>query len=343
MVAIADVRWTPLFPNLMAITISINTAYETLALIRALVSPSLRKAFLVPYPGPHRPIAASLSAATVGIILQEFSMKSPGLVVLSLSPQMTVDYGNLTYLSRFTQVERLYLNDVSTIDLDLLLILAGLKKLMILRAPVLPRAPTEFAQLDLQDGFPKLARLDLRCPPIHLEHIMRMFPITRLNDLSLRLRSHSPDGFDTSLVLICRRIPGPHACALTRFRAGLSRFTRPPTFLMNLIEPLLQFANLEEVQLFIEEHLPLRDEDLARSARAWPKLRGLLLVQSDMSLWDSNREPGAVERPTLRGLVELARVCPLLNRPCIPDLDASILPLATGVPLLGHGLLDLCI
>ena len=46
-------------------------------------------------------------------------------------------------------------------------------------------------------------------------------------------------------------------------------------------------------------------------------------------------------RPTLSGLVDLARRCPRLEASRVPLLDASVIPEKTAVPPLGHGLRSL--
>ncbi|KAM5545031.1 hypothetical protein V8D89_001142 [Ganoderma adspersum] len=119
----------------------------------------------------------------------------------------------------------------------------------------------------------------------------------RINDLSLRLGDH----------------------------LELGGFVHPPPRLINILEPLLPFAHLEKLELFFEEHLPLRDEDLERLARAWPNLCALILIQSETTLSDPDRVPGS------------------LTKICIPDLDASSVLPADSVPLMEHDLMYLCI
>ena len=166
----------------------------------------------------------------------------------------------------------------------------------------------------------------------------------RLNYLCLSVGAHLSDGFDASLATICGHI-GPHT--LTRFRADLGELRHPPLFLITFLEPLLPFTNLEELELNFWKHIPLRDEDLERFARAWPRLRRFILMQSPaIILFDhylANGVPSSVERPTLRGLVALARGCPQLERLCIPDLDVTTVPQPDSVPFAGHGPLNLCI
>ncbi|KAM5545025.1 hypothetical protein V8D89_001136 [Ganoderma adspersum] len=225
-----------------------------------------------------------------------------------------------------TYMEGLVLNSCSILDEDLLVVLANLRNLANLEASILLQDSSDAGQLDLKDGFPRLTHLELKlhCPPEYLTRFILATSMPRLRDLSLFLSSRHVDGVLTSFPAIWYHI-GPHK--LTRLR------------------PLLPFAKLEELEFLFQEHLPLCDEDLGRFARAWPQLRALLFRQSDASLAHPNREPGALARPTLNGLVELARGCAKLVCVCIPDLDASAstLPKVEGVVLLRHGLLDLCI
>ncbi|KAM5545029.1 hypothetical protein V8D89_001140 [Ganoderma adspersum] len=225
-------------------------------------------------------------------------------------------------------MEHLHFNDNSELSEDHLHILAQLENLSVLRASVLLR---DSVRLPLTDGFPKLNELDLRCRPTHLTPIITlMCPMPRLNNLYLNLSDYAPDGFETTLASICRHL-GPYR--LTHFKAELGKFIHPPQFLMDLLEPLLDLGNLESLQFCVDKHLPLRDEDLARFAHAWPSLYTLVLSQSRMLRWDPDRVPGSVERPTLHGLVELTRRCPQLDRLCLPDLDASAVPPDDSIPL----------
>ncbi|KAI1783203.1 hypothetical protein LXA43DRAFT_357137 [Ganoderma leucocontextum] len=328
---------TVLFPNLRKLSMSMwHATQASFSPLHCLASPSLCHLFLSvdTDQGTDKTIIATIAGRT----LEEVSITSPGLVRLSFFPFMNIGREHLMCLSRFTKMVQLDLSDHATLDEDLLLLLSNLENLTRMRIPILFRDPTE--SLDLKNGFQKLTKLDLRCRPTHLARFMLASPMSRLNDVCLRLGSHLADDFHTSLPSICRHI-GPHT--LTRFRAELDDFRRPPRFLMDLLEPVLPFVNLEELEFFFEEHLPLRNEDLERFSHAWPKLRALILIQGETTLSNPDRVPGSVERPTLHGLVELARQCPQLDRLCIPDLDASRLPQADSVPLMGHGPLDLCV
>ncbi|KAI1785850.1 hypothetical protein LXA43DRAFT_100386 [Ganoderma leucocontextum] len=328
---------TPLLPNLQKLhTIKLNANH--IFTLRALASPSLRDVFLEFYEDLGANQSTNAVAPIAGLALQEFSMRAPGLSKLCVYPDLTIAREHLMCLPRFTQMEQLYLSDRFPFDEELLLLLVNFRNLTDLKVSVMLRDSTDSAPLDLTDGFQNLTTLNLSGQPAHLARFMLACSMPRLSDLSLWLDSHRADGLDISLASICRHI-GPHT--LTHFEIQVENFLRPPRFLMNFLEPLLPFANLEQVVFHVAD-LPLRDQDLVRISRAWPKLRMLRLKHSHVTLSDPDREPGSVERPTLQGLVELARRCPHLGCLCIPELDASVLPQLDTVPLMGHGPLDLC-
>ncbi|KAM5545033.1 hypothetical protein V8D89_001144 [Ganoderma adspersum] len=195
---------------------------------------------------------------------------------------------------------------------------------------------TQMEVLDINHHSP----LVVRGPHAHLARFILASSMPLLNHLCLGVGAHPIYGFDASLVSICRHI-GPYT--LTLFRAELGRFGHLLPSFMTLLAPILPFAKLEQVEFFFDDHTPLLDDYLDRIARAWPKLRTLIFMQSNDTMFDPDRDPGSLDRPTLRGLVELARGCPKLERLCIPDLDATSVPPADDVPLMGHGPLNLCI
>ncbi|KAM5545009.1 hypothetical protein V8D89_001120 [Ganoderma adspersum] len=332
---------TVLLPNLRTLNTKLRHATpDNLSPIHRLASPSLRHLFISV--DTDRDADDTMIANLLGLTLQEFSMKSPGLVWLLFFPYMTIGREHLTYLSRFTKMERLNLSDYTPLDENILLSLANLQNLTHLQAYIQfqdSMKPTH-GTLDVKDGFQKLARLDVRCQPTHLARFMLASSMPRLHDLRLRLRSHSADDFLSSFPAVFQHI-GPHT--LTQLLVELGDFIHPPPPLMVLLESVLPFANLEQVEFFLEEPLPLRDEDLERLSRAWPGLHTLVLAQSETALSDPDHVPGSVARPTLHGLVALARGCPQLAQLCILDLDATSMPPADRVPLLAHGARNLCI
>ena len=335
----------PLFPNLAKLSMTICNPAHAVSSIRVLATPSLRTIFLSfqGQPGslqiPTAPAIAAVSDATASI-LQEVFVKCPNLNRLFVWHNVSVDHQHLMDLSRFTQMEVLDINHRSPFDEDLLPTLANLRNLTRLEIHILLRDLTNASQLDLKHGFKKVTRLVVHGPHAHLARFILASSMPLLNHLCLGVGVHPTDGFDTSLKSICRHI-GPYA--LTYFRVELGRFDRLSPPFMTLLTPILPFVKLEQVEFFFDHHTPLCDDYLDRIARAWPQLRTLILLQSNDTMFDPDRDPGSLDRPTLRGLVELARGCPKLERLCVPDLDATSVPPADSVPLMAHGPLNLCI
>ncbi|PIL32775.1 hypothetical protein GSI_04892 [Ganoderma sinense ZZ0214-1] len=334
----------PLFPNLSSLYAVIWSAPHAVSSIRLFISPSLKSVSLAFHgvPGGLQPTDAAITVASdsAASILQDLSVKSPKITRLFVLPHINLHRQHLTALSRFTQLEVLDVNYHSPFDEELLPTLVNLRHLTRLEVSILPRNPTNASQLDLRDGFQKLTRLVLRGPHAQLTRFILASSTPRLNYLYIAVGSHPADGVHTSLASICRHI-SPHI--LTFFRVDLGQFHHPPPSFATLLEPVLPFANLEQVQFSFEGHTPLGDKNLESLARAYPKLHTLILMQSPETMVDPDREPGSVERPTLRGLVELARGCPRLEKLCILDLDASSVPPTESVPLIGHRPLNLCI
>ncbi|KAM5545035.1 hypothetical protein V8D89_001146, partial [Ganoderma adspersum] len=331
---------TPVLPNLRTLSMIIWRPTHALPSIRTLIAPSLRSVSLS-FRGllPDETLTPA-AAADAGSILQELSIKSPGLTRLHLDYRDKIILGrdNLSCLSRFTKLEVLHiLDNHSTFDEGLLRILVDLKKLISFTASILLEDSSDTSQLNLQGCLQELTTLNLRGSAPHLARLILSCSMPRLTRICLWVASHL-ESFPIALASICRHI-GPHT--LTSFRAHvLTPQHGPPPFLQTILHPLLSFINLEELEFFFAEHAPLRDEDLVRFVRAWPKLRMLVLQQHEAR----RRMPETlVPRPTLFGLVEVARGWPRLDRLCIPDLDVIAIPHRDLLPLLGHDLSYLCI
>ncbi|KAM5545027.1 hypothetical protein V8D89_001138 [Ganoderma adspersum] len=192
-------------------------------------------------------------------------------------------------------IERLDLSHRAPVDETLLIRFAKLENLAQLQVTACFPNSTDSPPLDRRHSFQKLTKLELRCQPTGLARFILASTMPRLNDLYDFLK-HFPS--------ICRHI-GPHT--LTRLRVELGEIS---------------------LELFFEEHLPLRDADIERLARAWSNQHNLILIQSETTMSDPDR---------------LARGCPQLSKICIPDLDATSVPPADSVPLTAHGARKLCI
>ena len=110
-------------------------------------------------------------------------------------------------------------------------------------------------------------------------------------------------------------------------------FATRPRFLMEYVEPLLEFPGIAFFELAFPYTEPsIRDDDLARFCAAWPRLATFYIEHGRQY-----SQPD-VGRPTLTGIVEFARQCPSLTTLYIPELEPSPLPDKSTVPAFGHRL-----
>ncbi|PIL32339.1 hypothetical protein GSI_05585 [Ganoderma sinense ZZ0214-1] len=110
-------------------------------------------------------------------------------------------------------------------------------------------------------------------------------------------------------------------------------FSARPSSLMEFFEPLLAFPNITIFDLaFFSMEPSIRDNDLARFGAAWPRLATFKIEHS------KRYSQPDVARPTLPGVIELARRCPALTALYIPEIDPSPVPEKSTTPALGHRL-----
>nr|VWO94698.1 Atg26p [Ganoderma boninense] len=130
---------------------------------------------------------------------------------------------------------------------------------------------------------------------------------------------------------LCQRL---NPTLLTSFEARYTHaFPMPPSSLMDYFEPLLAFPNVTSVDLaFLSTEPCIRDDDLARFGAAWPQLATFRIEHN------KRYSQPQISRPTLPGLIALARRCPRLTTLYIPELDPSPMPEKSAIPALGHGL-----
>ncbi|PIL33807.1 hypothetical protein GSI_04432 [Ganoderma sinense ZZ0214-1] len=121
------------------------------------------------------------------------------------------------------------------------------------------------------------------------------------------------------------------------FCSGVARTDQDGTrSLARYLKPLLAFSLIEHCHLIFHHTPPsVCDTDLALLGDVWKKLQSLELRHTRHILhgW---AHPTDVQRPTLFGLIELARRCPGLIRVHLPELDARTLPKTSRVSRLGH-------
>ena len=127
---------------------------------------------------------------------------------------------------------------------------------------------------------------------------------------------------------------------LTSFSADFTQpFASRLGSLMEYFEPLLALPNITSFHLvFFTTEPSVRDDDLIQFGTAWPRLISFR-VQHRTRVYSQ----ADVGRPTLSGIIELARRCPDLTTLHIPELDPRVIPEKYTAPPLKHGLQRACI
>ncbi|KAI1786089.1 hypothetical protein LXA43DRAFT_82522 [Ganoderma leucocontextum] len=184
-------------------------------------------------------------------------------------------------------------------------------------------------------AFQQLTELTIRGYSDHL--VTFLLACRLLNLVRINLRSHitqqpsarQPRDMFSAVCQCC------NPTLLTSFAADFThRFASRPSSLMEYLEPLLALPNITSFHLvFFLTEPSIRDDDLARFSAAWPHLASFRVLHRTKQYSEHD-----VARPTLAGIIELARRCPRLTTFHIPEVDAGVVPENGAVPPLGHGL-----
>ena len=175
------------------------------------------------------------------------------------------------------------------------------------------------------------------------------FPL--LDSLALQVQhSPNPTSFGTLFASVCQHHGLP--TFLTSFGCEFCdgiKVQRQET-LLQYFAPLLSFSMIEDFELIFYDTRPVPsvcDEDLIRLGDAWPNLQRLNVRQISTShsitfSWDYGRETlPDIQHPTVFGLTELTRRCPILQYIHLVAIDASLLPQTDAALRLGHPLREL--
>ncbi|KAI1788341.1 hypothetical protein LXA43DRAFT_1025925 [Ganoderma leucocontextum] len=248
--------------------------------------------------------------------LQKFA----GLTELSLGPNFLLDRNMLRQLS-------------TTTSLDALTITIGHMNSSSLES--------------LSDNFQSLYRLTLRGDLDDLVTFILAFRLPRLGAFTIQVNDcDGPKTFGPRFASICQHPGIPKS--LTRvgceFCSGM--IVQRQETLMQYLEPLLSFPKVEHCNLIFHNTAPsVCDEDLIQLGDAWPNLQYLNVTEFTTSserygryskyghLWCNTPD---IQHPTVLGLTELARRCPMLRYLHLVTADASALPQVDAVSRLDH-------
>ncbi len=194
-------------------------------------------------------------------------------------------------------------------------------------------SPLNFPEHAFQE-LTKLTILEAHCD--HLLTFIRACQFPNLKYMELFIASLSSTGQLRNMITVLCQHCNP--TVLSSFVVSLldkCRLTVRLRSLMEHFEPLLVLGSITSFILaFNDDHsISISDDDLARISVAWPRLTTFVIIWAADVPQYSQLD---VARPTLSGIIELARRCPRLVMFHIPELGTSIIPAKGAAPPLRH-------
>ena len=297
-------KGSPLVPNLRDIVALDVRTSETPALI-LLMSPSLHSLNI--FFALKAEVEESLNAPHVAAsLLQTLPLMAPNLKTFYYDIDISVGHGYVKEFRHFTRLDSLSIS--SELGLDE----AALRML-----PAIVTLRNLSVHIDLS----RSSSLALR--PYTFSHLTELTVSGRCDDLTAFIGACQLPAL-TDITLSVKQLPRARelvdsfAAMCRRFNPALLTLFSTTIIpapgsgrLMQYIEPLAAFPNIERFDLWSSSVIPsIPDDDLARFGAAWPRL-----TRFHVSHLVSKRgvlPPGFVP-PTVSGLVELARRCPHLE------------------------------
>ena len=306
---------------------------ETSALV-FLLSPTLRHldlTFALDH-GDNRRLAQDMTTS----LFQTLPLMAPNLETIYYDLDIDLGYEDLESFVHLTRLKTLSISPKVTLDGHALGILSSIATLQVLSChstglsnrSTFPRTQCIFQQL---------TELLLRGRLDHLPILMRPCQFPNLAQIKFHIdQPLSAVEPSEAFATICQCF---NPASLTSFSLVVyhAHIAPHPYSLLHSLEPLLSFPNIESFHVTLPWIMPsVNDDDLARFGRAWLRL-------SSFSVWGHHPDSEIlfepeIMRPTLAGLVALARGCPQLNSFCVPRMDMNIVPEETVALPLGHGL-----
>ncbi|PIL32709.1 hypothetical protein GSI_04824 [Ganoderma sinense ZZ0214-1] len=278
------------------------------------------------------------SPHVVTSLMETLPLMAPNLKTISYAVDIDVNHGYIKAFRHFVQLHTLSI------------IFFALDEAALWELSTIPTLRDFTCFIDLSNssaltlppqGFQSLLSLHAAGSFDDLTSFINAGQLTSLTHLCLPIRKPPIARKPTDLfVAVSRRC---NRTVFTSFSAAIdykfSSESPPPNCLIQHLEPLLAFPNIESFYLSFPRAPPsIHDDDLARFGAAWPQMTAFRVVHNRVNLQPSQYP---LIRPTLSGLVDLARRCPRLEAFRVPILDANVIPEETAVLPLGHGLLSI--
>ena len=304
---------------------------DTSALV-FLLSPTLRDLHIVF--GLHYDDDLRLAQDVTTSFFQTLPLMAPNLESIRYDLDVDIGYEHLESFVHFTRLKTLSIGSEGTLDGRALEILSNIATLQFLscpsidfsNSPTFPRAQYVFQQL---------TNLLLRGHLDHFPIFMRTCQLPNLARIEFYVEQPPSAGEPSdAFAAICQRCNPALLVSFNLFVNYAHRAPHPYSLLHSL-EPLLALPNIKIFHIAFRLIMPsIHDDNLAQFGRAWPRLRSFNISGYPTR---TSYEP-EIMRPTLAGLVALARGCPRLSSFGVPRLDMSIVPEKTVALPLGHGL-----
>ncbi|PIL32779.1 hypothetical protein GSI_04896 [Ganoderma sinense ZZ0214-1] len=329
---------TPLLPHLRCLHISV--IYNDPTAFVLCLSPTLQELSFtavdagghpMPTKGEFVDNIVTIISATEELPFSSYRQLTP------LAPECTeVIAQHLRSIGRLSRLEVLNLVPAACrIGIPALRALSTLSSLHTLRLVVPLKDEDKDAALSLE-GLAAVRHLHLSGDVEGIRRVMAALPPSGLRHLYLRISGSKFKDIERDFGAMRHNIPTELESFECVFFGPISDDARP---LLRLFNAFLKFSHLKyfAVHMMMGNGVHLSDSDLLVFGSRWPDLERFAVVSWELpNLKHAARKHG---RPTIAGLIELARSCPRLHLIRVPGLDVRTLPAASAMPEHGHLLL----
>ena len=186
------------------------------------------------------------------------------------------------------------------------------------------------------EGLSAVRHLHLSGEVEGIRRVMSAIPPASLRHLYLRISASKSKDIERAFGAIKHNIPAELESFECVFFGPIAEGPRPP---LRLFNAFLKFSNLKyfAVHMMMGRGIHLSDGDLRAFGASWPNLERFAIVSWEMPMFE--RDARKHSRPSIAGLIELARRCPRLHLIRVSGLDVATLPAADAIPRRGHALL----
>ncbi|KAM5544958.1 hypothetical protein V8D89_001069 [Ganoderma adspersum] len=278
----------------------------------------------------------------VDSLLRTLPLMAPNLETFSCDIDLRLGHGYVNEFRHLARLKMVAIHSEDALDEGALRTLSAIATLQGLTCTI-DRSSSSALTLHPY-VFPHLKGLHVMGSFDDLTAFIKACHLPSVTGLILRVKEPPSAGKPAdSFATICGRF---NPLLLTSFTVAIrDAFTSEsprPGSLLQYFEPVLAFPDIESFHLSFSHIIPsIRDNDLARCGAAWRHLSSFRV--SHLVIGQDAPEPPDFVRPTLSGLVDLARRCPHLESFRAPALHAKVFPDKNTTLPLSHNLRALSI